>query len=277
MEGEASTMSYPLSDDLPVVHQNPAATPGRSVINFTNDQVLLIKSQVAAGASDDELALFLYHCRRTGLDPLAKQIYCVFRWASVRDPATGKWKDVRAMTIQTGIDGFRLIAERTGKYAGQLGPFWYGKNTGWQDLWLPEKQFDHPIAAKIGVLRSDFKEPLWSVADWETYAQKSSKGDLTRSWLRMGPLMIAKCAEALALRRAFPQELSGLLSEEEMPEEEAAEHKPVAAPDVMRPVIEHAPPMPPVEIVTERSPPPDEPGDPGPIPEALKRPQPKPP
>ena len=80
-------------------------------ITFTDDQVNLIKKQIAPKATDDELKLFLYQAKRTGLDPLTRQIYCIHRKAKDQ---WGNWVD--KMTIQTSIDGFRVIAERSGDY-----------------------------------------------------------------------------------------------------------------------------------------------------------------
>ena len=181
---------------------------------ITDDQVALVKRTICAGSTDDELQLFVQTANRLRLDPFARQIFAVKRYV--------KKENREVMSIQVSIDGFRLVAERSSKYAGQLGPRWTADGKEWVDVWLSAKP---PAAAKVGVLRHDFKEPLWAVATWDQYKQETSYG-LSPMWAKMGSLMLGKCAESLALRRAFPNDLSGVYSPEEMAQAETADYTP---------------------------------------------------
>jgi len=163
-----------------------------SLTLWTPEQTQLISTTIAPGCSNDELRLFAYACQRTGLDPFSKQIYAIKRG--------GK------MTIQAGIDGLRSIAERTGQLDGSE-TLWFGEDGVWTDVWLGSKP---PAAAKTTIWRKGAGHPFTGVARFQDY--NAGQG----LWSKMGATMIAKCSEALALRKAFPADLSGVYSTDEM-------------------------------------------------------------
>lgn len=145
---------------------------------------------------------FLMQCSRTQLDPAARQIYAIERG--------GKW------SVEISIDGFRLIADRTGLYRGKKPTQWCGPDGEWRDVWLSPEP---PAAAKVAVMRDGFEEPLVAVATYAGYCPRDNKsGELKPSgqWTNNSSNQLAKCAEMLALRQAFPNELSGLYGTEEM-------------------------------------------------------------
>lgn len=170
---------------------------------WTDGQLSALRQLGLANAPMGDLQVFFHQAKKTGLDPFARQIYMIERG--------GKFG------IQSSIDGLRIVAQRSGEYAGQSGPFWCGKDGVWRDVWLEPTP---PIAAKVGVYRQGFAEPLYAVAKWDSYALSSP------IWKKMPDLMLAKCAEALALRKAFPNDLSGIYTDDEMAQADTPQPKP---------------------------------------------------
>jgi hypothetical protein len=126
--------------------------------------------------------------------------------------------------VQTSIDGFRIISQRSKQYAGMTKTEWCGQDNEWKDVWL-NKQVP-PAAARVGVLRKGFSEPLYAVAVFDSYCPRYADGNIISPlWKSMPEVMIAKCAEALARRQAFPEDLSGLYTDDEMEQADAYEQE----------------------------------------------------
>lgn len=163
------------------------------------EKTQLIKDTICVGITDNEFEMFMYQCSRLGLDPLAKQIYPVKRWNAALNR--------ESMTIQTGIDGYRLMADRTGRYCP-------GKD--------PELVFDKDgglVSAK-SYIKKQTQDGQWheisASAYYCEYAAIGKNGKPNYMWATKGRIMLSKCAEALVLRKAFPSELSGVYTKEEM-------------------------------------------------------------
>lgn len=174
-----------------------------------DDKLQLLRETICRGGSDTEIDYFVTICNRRRLDPFARQICFVKRWDSQAR------KEV--MTDQATIDGLRLTAQRSGDYAGQGDVEWCGKDGVWVSVWLQDVP---PVAARATVYRRGFSSPMRAVARFAAYAAKKKDGNLNPFWQKMPDLMIGKCAEALALRKAFPEDLSGLYIAEEMAQAE---------------------------------------------------------
>lgn len=181
---------------------------------FTQRQLAALTQIGVQDATPADLAVFLHQCQRTGLDPFAKQIYMIARRSK---DSRGNY--VMKQTIQTGIDGFRLIARRVAdrnhEKLEEQDVLWCGDDGEWHDVWLKKVP---PTAAKATIIRGDSK--FSAVALFSEYCptrldRGSGQQVPTGVWGTKPALMIAKCAEALALRKAFPQDLSGVYTSDE--------------------------------------------------------------
>lgn len=170
----------------------------RAPLSFTPEQAQMIRNTYANGASEEEFHVLLAIAKAKRLNPLLGQVHFIKRWTQDRGEV---W------AAQTGIDGFRSIAEDTGLYDGQDEPeFHYVDGESKKGILL----------AKVRVYRKDISRAFVGVAHFAEYAQRRKEGQLTRMWAEKPHILVAKCAESLAFRKAFPQELGDLYTAEEM-------------------------------------------------------------
>jgi phage recombination protein Bet len=188
------------------VIESRAIAPQDAFGKLTRSQLELMKTTIAKGASDDELKLFIQVCKGAQLNPFLKQVHLVPRW----DSKLGK--EVRA--IQVAIDGFRSIAESSGCYAGNDDAVFDGELTIEYGL-NERKKVQVPASAKVTVYKivAGLRCPFTATARWNEYYPGEKMGF---QWHQKPYLMLGKCAEALALRKAFPKLLSGMYAQEEM-------------------------------------------------------------
>jgi len=169
-----------------------------TVRKYSEEEINLIKNTLAVGATDSELRLFLTVCRNKQLDPFSNQVFFI--------------KRADKGTIQTGIDGYRAIAERTGDYMGNDEPVFWPEPDPLLHAPLP------PYKATVTVWKNVKGEKCGFTASalWGEYAPADLNDKSAFMWRRMPNLMLGKVAEALALRKAFPNDLSGIYTHEEM-------------------------------------------------------------
>lgn len=171
---------------------------------------------------EDVVKSLVHFAENTGLDPLLRQC-----WATVRQ---GK------ISVQATIDGFRIVAGRSGEYEGQTEPQWCGSDGAWHNVWTDEKA---PMGARVGIYRKGFREPIYAPALHREYVQLKD-GHPNSMWRKMPSNQLLKCSEALALRKAFPEYLSGIYTDAEMGQAEnddtpeAPHEEPQAAPAAAR-------------------------------------------
>jgi phage recombination protein Bet len=173
-----------------MLHSPPVTSIAK--VTVTPEQMDLVKRTIAPNATPDELKLFLYDCTRRGVHPLDRMIHFTKRG--------GRY------TAITGIDFMRSRAADTGSHAGTEDAIFTPETTGGP----------FPECATVTVYRivQGMRVSFTATARWSEYYPGS--GGEGFMWRKMPYTMLGKCAEALALRKGFPQELSGLYSAEEM-------------------------------------------------------------
>ena len=176
-------------------------------LEFNDQQKTLITSMMP-GAKKSDVDQFIAVCEESGLNPFRRQIMPSSRRSK---DTSGTW--VTNWTHLVTIDGLRSIAAETGEYEGQEGPYYCGMDGVWKDIWLDSKP---PAAAKVIIFRRNFRQGLVATAKYESYVQKNSDGKPNKIWNTFGDHMTAKVAEALGLRKAFPQQMGGLYTTDEM-------------------------------------------------------------
>lgn len=180
-----------------------------------------LRESIGGDAPEPDFKAHLLICQRLGLHPVGGHVHLVPRETKVDG------KKVIRYSTQIGIDGYRSLAEDTGLYEGPCGLPLFQYEFG--EPWTDEVDVSRvPYAAKVGIYRQGRREPIWAVAPYVHYAALRwdyDKKEYTpmAMWAKMPHVMLAKCAEALALRKAFPRQLGGIYSQEEMSRHATAE------------------------------------------------------
>ncbi len=190
-----------MSDQTAMVRVGETATEIVRSAMFTEEQEEMIREMYAPTASDLEFRVLVSIAKVRRLNPLLGHIHFVKRPNKVTDP-DGRERWVDKWTCQVSIDGLRAKAEETGLYGGQDEPEF--------------TRDDGELVARVKVYKKGVDRPFVGVAFWSEFVQTTRKGDPVRMWEQMPRHMLAKCAEALGLRKAFPEELAGLYTSDEM-------------------------------------------------------------
>jgi len=180
-----------------------------AIAESAHNDYALIKATHLPEGTDQQFRLLVAFGHAKGLDLVTKQYYGIIRMV------TRNGTKVPVMTIQIGIDGYRTIAQRTGEYDSQDGPYWCGADGVWTDVWLDETK--PPMAAKVGIRRKDSDGITYHVAKYSEFVQlvdryegeypnrRKVSSAPNEMWAKMPSNQLAKCAEAGALRKACPQ------------------------------------------------------------------------
>lgn len=211
-----------------LLSDNPTPPPPQETSSAAlplKTRLQLLHDHVYSNLNREQFQLFLAACAERNLSPWFRHLHPEVK----HDEKSGR----PVVQMITTIDGFRLIAKRTGEWIWTSSPSFCGEDGIFKDVWLKP---EYPAAAVIGVQRKGATELFRATAYWELYAQYTMgpRGEkiLTDPWQKWKHHQLAKCAEALAMRQAFPEEFSGLYTKEEMGQ--ASNPRPRQGPAVFR-------------------------------------------
>lgn len=203
--------------------------PAHPMVRLTQRDIdtLVAVGAIPKGTPPDVIEFFSRCCAESRLSPFKRQIHIIKRWS----------KDGDRYTIQTGIDGYRARADRTNLYAGNDE---YRFDEGITEYEMVKQNRKPPITATATVYKAvaGTRCPFTATARWEEYYPGEKQGFM---WDKMPFLMLGKCAEALALRKAFPDELAGIYTDEEMAQADRKPLKEATPPQTAKPLVNVAP------------------------------------
>jgi phage recombination protein Bet len=201
-----------------VLRPATAVTATGRIRKLSEDEVSLLKRTVAKGTSDDEFAMFLWFCRNHQVDPVAGEVYCIMRWDSKRDVVgTGEdgkpiYQGGMKMTITMGIGGLRGLAARKHKdYGSTDDPVWeFGTRKTKALRRIPE-------SVSVAVWKKGAARPTRATIFWDEFAPKDLENEPWKHdfWNRSPANQLAKCCEAQALRKSYP-DLNNIYIPEEL-------------------------------------------------------------
>jgi phage recombination protein Bet len=170
----------------------------RSLQLADEELIPVLRSSLYPGATDQSIKLVIGYCKAAGLDPIQKPVHLVpMNVKKVGAKNEYEWRDV----VMPGIGLYRIQASRTGELAGidepEFGPM------------KSAHGIEYPDYCKVTVYRmiGGQRVPFTACEFWEeNYATAGRETQSPNAmWKRRPRGQIAKCAEAQALRKAFPE------------------------------------------------------------------------
>lgn len=180
-------------------------------LQFSRDQIELVKRTVAKGSTDDELQMFLYLAQKYGLDPFRKEIWFIKR---AKKNADGKYDYENAESvIMTSRDGYLKIAQSDPDFDGVKS--FVVKEGDHFEIDAMTDQVVHRFGMKRGKIMGAWaiayhkkRKPVICFVEFDEY---KGTGPI---WSKYPSAMIQKVAEVFVLKRQYS--INGLVTQEEI-------------------------------------------------------------